>query len=390
MVTKVKASLWGTAALALLMSSTAQAWPTSDQGAALVIYPKVVYVDGVLETEMRLANLASQPTVAHCFYVNANSHCTNDGSVCDSSIDCLDPTNGSGTCRPGWIETNFDISLTNQQPIGWLASEGLSQADLPCVRTFANPNPCPPVFGPVGSNGSNAGTRVPPVSESPFIGELKCIQSDPSNRLPLQCGAGLCRNDLAGTASITGQSAGIIDVASYNAVGLRALINDNDNTLLIGESPAAGTAEYESCPEVLVADFFFDGAIDPISGSMVTSSELTLVPCTQDFRSQTLPPVTAQFLVYNEFEQRFSTSRQVSCLLDSPLSLIDTTQADRSIFNARVAGTIMGQARIRGINGGLVGALVLNMNDGSIGQGRAAYSLDTAVRRSATDTITLP
>lgn len=384
MILTSKANMWGAAATvaALLLSSTAQAAPAIDRAAALLIYPKIRVVTGQIETRLQISNESSTPTTAHCFYVNANSHCTNTGLVCTAPSDCVSSA-GSGVCRPGWIETNFDIALTSQQPLGWLASDGLAGNDLPCVPTFFNPTPCAPGVG------SNAGTRVPPVSESPFIGELKCIQSDSATRLPAPCDQGLCRNDLSGTAAIF-KAGAIVDAASYNANGLRATRNNGDEDLIIGAADPVD-AEYEPCPSVLVLDFFFDGASDPISGSP-TSSELTLVPCTQDFRAQTIPPVTAQFLVYNEFEQRFSTSRQVSCLLDSELSRLDTTQPERSIFNANVSGTIAGQARIRGVNGGLVGAAVLSLNGpfGDPASTVASYSLDQAVERSASDVISLP
>lgn len=386
MIRTSKANIWGAAATvaAMLLSSSVYAAPVIDKPSAILIYPKIRVVAGSIDTRIQISNESSTPVTAHCFYVNANSHCTNTGIVCSEPSDCLS-TAGSGICQPGWIETNFDIALTTEQPLGWLASEGLSGNDLPCVPTFFNPNPCAP------GTGSNAGTRVPPVSEETFIGELKCIQSDSTTRLPAVCAPGACRNDLSGTAAITKVLGAGIDAASINAVGLRAQRNNGDEDLIIGAADPAD-AEYEPCPSTLVLDFFFDGATDPISGTLLTSSELTLVPCTQDFRAQTIPPVTAHFLVYNEFEQRFSTSRQVACLLDSQLSLLDTTQAVRSIFNANVAGTIAGQARIRGINGGLVGAATLALGGEFAAPGSivAGYSLDQAVERSASDLISLP
>jgi hypothetical protein len=98
-----------------------------------------------------------------------------------------------------------------------------------------------------------------------------------------------------------------------------------------------------------------------ISQLLAARSELSLVPCTQDFLRQAIPHVTAQFLVYNEFEQRFSTSRAVDCLLSGPISRIDTSQPNRSIFSASVAGTVAGQTRITGVNGGLIGAATLSL-----------------------------
>jgi hypothetical protein len=178
-----------------------------------------------------------------------------------------------------------------------------------------------------------------------------------------------------------------VDVQSYNAIGIR---NDGDND---GDGNIEIGTEYEPCPSTLVLNHLFDGAADPIDDDYRAASELTLVPCSEDLYAQTRETITAQFLVYNEFEQRFSTSRGVDCFLDSPLSLIDTSQPDRSIFNAGVAGTVAGQSRIQGVNGGLLGLGVLNMvgiiddDDDTAG---AAYNLNQDGDREGTDLIRIP
>ncbi len=372
-------------ALAVVGATAASAAPDHDDPTGLVIFPKIVVNSASsVDTRLHLSNTSSAPQMVHCFYVNANSHCTNNGAVCDSFADCED---GGifGACVPGWIETNFDIFFTSRQPIGWVASEGLAADDLPCRATFLNPNPC------VGQ-GSNNGTRIPPISEDPFIGELKCIQADSLTRLPVACTGSTCPNDFTGHAAIT--SSTTTDVATYKAVGLESVLNNADETLVIGGG--TGEAEYEPCADILVMDFVYDGAVDPISGIYEASSELTLVPCTQDLRGQTTPPVTAQFLVYNEFEQRLSTSRRVECLLDTPISRIDTSQPPRSIFSVELGGTITGQARIRGVGGGLAGvgllSLATDFEDPSTRVGWASYSLDTVAEteEDSPDTIFLP
>ena len=50
----------------------------SDKPAAIVLYPKVtVDTDIGVDTIIRMANTnPSSPTDAHCFYLNANSHCS--------------------------------------------------------------------------------------------------------------------------------------------------------------------------------------------------------------------------------------------------------------------------------------------------------------------------
>jgi hypothetical protein len=380
MLTKTTLTLLGAAALALTASS-ARAETYSDTGAAVLIWPKIV-VDDTTDTLLQVSNQAGVASFAHCFYVNANSRCTNTGLACDSSAECED--NGFfGACLPGWIEINFDIFLTPDQPLAWAASQGLSGSSTPC----------PGGLGSICSG--NAGTSIPPVGEVPFIGELKCIQGDPVTRLPFPCdGTPACRNDLVGGATVTTVE-GISALASeqinpqrYNAVGLRTTnFNNGDNVLVIG---GADAPEYQPCSQVLVFNHFFDGAVDPVSGEAEAASELSLVPCTQDFLIQQVPRVTAQFLVYNEFEQRFSTSRLVECLLDSPISLIDTTQPNRSIFSAAVSGTVAGQTRITGVGGGLVGSALLNFESAAFGVAGSGYNLNQFADRDDADFIRIP
>jgi hypothetical protein len=148
-----------------------------------------------------------------------------------------------------------------------------------------------------------------------------------------------------------------------------------------------------------VFNHLFDNAVDPISGALEAHSELSLVPCTEDFLLQAVPRVTAQFLVYNEFEQRFSTSRSVNCQLDTPISLIDTTQPNRSIFNAAVSGTVAGQTRITGVNGGLIGSATLSFcapaaaggcASASVAESTAGYNLNQFADRDQADFIRIP
>lgn len=388
MLTIRKMSLLGAVAAGwLVLSPAAQAATYSDTGAAVVVWPRIS-VGPNTDTVITLTNQSAARVAAHCFYVNGNNRCTNTGLVCSSSADCQDESGFFGSCRPGWIEVNFDIILTPDQPIAWSATAGLGGNKLPCVGDrLGLPDKCP------GSD-SNAGTRIPPVGESPFVGELKCIQSDPITRLPAPCMAtpgNPCRNDLEGTATITNVLDGIVDTQKYNAVGLRTTnFNSGDNVLVIGGN---SEPEYQPCAQVLVLNHLFDGAIDPIDDALAARSELSLAPCTEDFLLQAVPSVTTQFLVFNEFEQRFSTSRAVNCLLTSQLSLIDTSQPNRSIFSAAVAGTVAGQTRITGVNGGLIGSATLNFGtvtpDGVV-PGGSAYNLNQFADRSAADYIRVP
>ena len=105
---------------------------------------------------------------------------------------------------------------------------------------------------------------------------------------------------------------------------------------------------------------FFDGANvvthDGELGSPV-HTDLTIVPCERDYLTQTAnaPGATVQFLIYNEFEQRFSTSTRVDCYKETPLSDIDTRPGSEGdafwIFNVGVQGTITGMSRLRSVSG---------------------------------------
>lgn len=423
-----KHSSWKTAAAGLGflgvlgLAASASATTYSDRAAAALIWPKVV-VDAMdfdgdqvfQDTVIRVVNdeEGDGAILLHCFYVNANSHCTNTGQVCLDSADCADGAGSFGSCQPDWLVTDFAVRVSPGQPLVWSAADGLSDFPLPipgagpvcdsipipctddafCVNQGAGTD-C------VGDERSNAGSRVPPVPETPFIGELKCVQVDPATGLPRVCDAasGSCDQDLQGDATIQSvdveSSDGIVtDAKTYNAIGVRVQPNGqiamSDGELVLDPDPAG---EFQPCPGVLVFNHFFDGATDPVT-QQPYSSELTLVPCTQNFDGTGNPLVTAQFLVYNEFEQRFSTSRQVSCLLDSPISEIDTTQPNRSIFNAAVAGTIAGQTRITGVGGGLLGVAVVDLTTsvgGDTFDTGAAYNLNQFGDRSSSDTITIP
>lgn len=404
-------------------AATVRADVASDEAAAILVFPKIV-VDtsavpqtprGRVDTLIRISNTAGAdshciggandgklcatnpglctgglcaaggPVSVHCFWINANGHCNNSPTtICNPSLSNGSNPCGTSGCKPGWQETDFDINITAQQPIAWLASRGESLCDpadtsgLPCLP-LGDSHP-----GPGGQD--NNGSRIPGVSEDPFIGELKCIEVD-KNGVPV------ARNDLKGEAEIIQSNAGQLDVEGYNAIGIPAIpgSNNGDDTLILG-GPGA---EYSSCPNILILDHFFDGANDPISGDAVTT-ELTLVPCSEDFLHQSAlrTPVTVQFLVFNEFEQRYSTSRPLACFEEIKISNIDTWSSDRSIFSAAVMGTLTGQTRIRGVVD-LYHPLVSNALLGVAeefrdGGGSAAFNLHFNGTRPQSDFITLP
>lgn len=374
--TTTRWALCAGASLAVLVG-VAQARSTTNRPASIVVWPKII-VDssGVLfgvptDTKLMLSNTNSTGIKqAHCFYINATGHCSNNGRACRDSRDCQ-----LAECIPSWSETDFDVILTQEQPLAWYASDGLSRGQFPlegpfrCNAPFVNLQcftdaQCPNNVG-CNTGQSNLGSAIPPAPEDPFIGALVCIQyTGGSQSAPDQTAT---RNRLYGDATIVQRlvqnNVTQADPARYNAIGLEA----TGNQVQDGQLVLADGGNYASCPGVLILSHLFDGAVDPIQGTPAIQygTELTLVPCSNDFLSQTPGRAVAQFLVFNEFEQRFSTSRTVDCLFDSQLSRIDTRNPNRSIFSAGVAGSLAGQTRIRGVGG------VAPLGSGLLGVARA-------------------
>ncbi|GIW40077.1 MAG: hypothetical protein KatS3mg076_0654 [Candidatus Binatia bacterium] len=343
---------WTMVAVAVLATASLGRAQTvvTDQPAALLVYPGVIVARGgstELDTVIQLSNTSNEPVAAKCFYVNAVGKCSVSGAPCfPASGDprfSLDCPLSSDACLPQWVETDFRVFLTSEQPLAWLASRGLDREDLPVDGFF--------VRGPRGE--SNSGTHVPPFGVAAEgglagVGELKCYVTDLD-------GNPIDRNVLKGEMTIVrteGDEEDCVDVVKSNAIGHRARpgLVDTDARLVLG----GPDGEYDGCPDVLVMDHFFDGATNPVTGGTVVPF-LVLAPCTEDFLTQVPTRLSVQYLVFNEFEQRFSTSKPVDCFFLSRLGLIDTSDPSRSVFGVQVAGTLTGQTRIRPVNGGLVG-----------------------------------
>jgi hypothetical protein len=370
----------------------------SDEAAGLVIFPKIiidtsgVFTGGVrLDTVVQLTNVSSDPNSllrVNCWYVSGNRVCDNDPTrICLSNSDCVVP----GVCQaPTCAAADFQVTLTPGQPLAWRVSD--PPAFLPCDPD--NPNP---PNGPAGCPRPNEHAAIP-LTEDPFRGELKCVEVDDGD-------APVARNDLMGQATIYMVSPGdpniglppLADSAAYSAIGVQASTaagaNDGDAELLLG-------SEYAGCPGVLILDNFFEGATSPINADNRILTELTLVPCTEDLTGATAPVTTAaQMLIYNEFEQRFSSSRKVSCFDSIDLGDIDTRPGfdDNvySIFAIGTQGTLTGQTRIRGVETteaglghGLLG-VAQEFHLGNRTVGSAAFNLNYVGSRSQVDVLTL-
>ena len=312
---------------------SARADVTTEKGASILIFPKV-RADGTFDTIIQIANMSNNMVHAQCFYVNATLRDTS------CNCPCVVP---SATCVPLCQELDFEIWLTKQQPTHWSVSTG---------RNFTPY----PTFGEDDS-GFVPG-HIPPVTD--FVGELKCIEVTDS-------GEPITRNDLKGEAtlvSLVTVEDGTLrsnltaegDVAKYNAIGIRG--NPDvapGNPLLLD-----GGATYDACPAKLILNHFASGAPDMVVSELTDApsaefTDLTLVPCNEDFENQIPKWVTVQFVVYNEYEERYSTSITVSCFLETELANIG------QVFTYGFLGTEVAQTIITpvvqpdGSSGGLVG-----------------------------------
>ena len=391
----------------LLWAGAARADISSTNSAAIVVFPKlVVDTSGGLDTVIQLTNTAPHPVNVRCFYVNANGHCSDDPvDICDPGEPASNFCGSGAYCKPGWVETDFAIRLTTNQPIAWTVSAGLSA--LPLSQEQLS-----------GPNGEIDGGSIPQANEDPMIGELKCVEVGDDER-PVDS------NDLKGEATIEYIDSTLpqVDIEGYNAIGIQAVpghciddagvlctadsdcatadagtcvhVNNRDNTLVLGE-------EYNACPSSLILDHFFDEA-HVLNDEIRTY--LTLVPCSEDFNTQLPIRTVVQFLVYNEFEQRFSTSRALTCFSELVLSDIDTRLGDLddnddvSIFNVGMEGTLTGQTIIRGVadptnpaGNGLLGVAeeFHELDAGSHPNYSAAYMLDMRGTRTQKDVIQMP
>ncbi len=367
---------WVWALLALTaVAAPARADVTTERSGSILIFPKVI-ATGDRDTLIQLSNTSNSMVHAHCFYVNAALE---------------DPTQPPGPDNlPRWQEIDFFIWLTKQQPTHWVASQGrrVYQLDEDCARSATRE---------CNDAGLDPGL-IPPLTTD-FIGELKCIEVDSS-------GAPISGNHLKGEATLVVASAVTApggplaadpedrgDASKYNALAVLGLdTNDADTTLCLGGGVTATCprgAEYNACPQTTYLDHYTSGADNPQLGTdSEVTTELTIVPCTQDFEGGTPAKVVVQFFLTNEFEQTISASTLVTCWANSELSDIS------SIFTQRFVGSRFALTRMFPAtttrDPGFVAVSEEFHRLGPLGVARAAFNLHTTGERPTTDVITIP
>lgn len=372
--------LCGVAVALGICAGSARADVTTERGASLLAFPKVL-ADGDSDTIIQITNISNNMVHAACFYVNAA---------------LANPNFPPGPLNPRiWQVTDFSIWLTKQQPTQWQVSQG---------RQVNPTDPCFPVvnglFTP-SAGCSDAGLdpgAVPPVPTN-FVGELKCVEVDVA-------GNPIGGNHLKGEATIITQADG--DAAKYAGIGIQGtdLAGETGNELLFNQPYGSEdqVGQYNACPNKLLVNHLAEGATDPVllqnlqagTCSMVavipcqtnndcalfgagtcnngprilvndvvalrsaTLTDLTLIPCTQDFENSRPSAVTVQFAVYNEFENVFSASKTIVCWDNFYLFQVDSPQDPfNSVFSVAVLGTTAAHTVVTPVDsgGGVLGVV---------------------------------
>jgi hypothetical protein len=258
------------ALLVLLWSQGATAEsPPQRLPSAVLIWPLVVAEGGgsITDTQIELVNLSSRQLLLGCIYVPSSS--------C-SGFD-------------------FQVRLTPNQPISWLASHG--------------------VF--------NSTSAVPPFSGS---GELKCFVEPGGDE------SVAAHNTIQGRAAVFGADGQTI---GYSAVGFLRLVDGP----LTNEISLDGQT-YTQCPDEQHFVFIASDSDPPVAGA---ESELVIASCAEDLENLIAKPTVIQFQVFNEFEEQFSASTSVTCSARRLLRQIS------HIFTRATLGTETGHVVLRGV-----------------------------------------
>ncbi len=288
--------LGGMALLTGPIRAQAQNEFSTERPASILIFPKVINtgVPGP-ETVIQVSNTTNMVVFAHCLYVDGRS------------------VNGA----PIWAVTDFDLTLTRQQPTHWAVSAGRG-------------------VNPMDSETGLDPGLIPPVSDG-FTGFLTCVQVDSS-------GAPVGGNALKGEATIGNVNGvgSVNNVSKYNAIGIPAVGPVGPGNILHLDG-----VEYAACPADLLMNFQAEDGPDPAletagNTASIVSSNLTVVPCGMDFENLIPGHTTLDIAAKNEFEENSSTSFSATCWRSVDLG--DPVFGIQSIFNIGALNSEFGTA----------------------------------------------
>jgi hypothetical protein len=319
-------ALWGTRAGADV---------TSDRPGSVLIWPKVI-ADGTRDTLITLTNTRNETAYAHCEYVNAIGVCSISQQNCtlpSSAAVASDPACPGGTadiCQLQWQSSDFDVTLTRQQPTIWRVSTGrFENLLLPANGTCVNgPGPLQSCPGFFHADQDNIPGAVLPVVQ-PFAGELRCIQTAMDLNTPI------ASNGLKGEATI--ETLGSTQISEYNSINVLGQTAPESATIL-----RLNGIEYNACPEAVEFTNQAAGSDDPVAASIDPSactssgcpvtSEITVIPCRADYENEIPTRFQLHILYTNEFEQELSVDRSFNCWTSFTLENLGFTNVGGSTF----------------------------------------------------------
>jgi hypothetical protein len=250
--------LAGVLGACLFLAGAAHAASDTERQGSILIFAKVVN-NAQRDTLIKITNTGNMVNHARCFYLNGR------------------------TCNV----TDFDITLTKQQPTHWFVGDG---------RPVNLIDP----FGSAGA-GIDPGL-VPPVANG-FVGALICAEVS-------EDGVPVPQNKLKGEAILYDVSGtGTNNTSEYNAIAFPgAAPNMDENLLLNGAEYAACTSEHQ------LNYYSLPDQPDPVlNGNSSVVHNITVLPCNLDLRRRDPNPFTVNFFTSNEFELGVSGSFSGSC-----------------------------------------------------------------------------
>jgi hypothetical protein len=198
------------------------------------------------------------------------------------------------------VEVGFFVSLTAQQPLSWLARDGANN-----VLTF---------------------TAVPPFDG---VGELKCAVQPRTPELA-------AHNALQGRALVYDTVGG--ETVGYGAIGFQRLSPGSFSGVVDLDG-----STYEECPDRL--------HFQVLTRQTGLTSDMILVPCSEDLLTQVPTETTVQLAIVNEFEQVFSSSFRFKCHTSLSFSHIST-------LGSSTLGTDTAHVVVRGVDAPVIGLVV--------------------------------
>jgi len=249
----------------LFLAGAAHASSSDSRQGSILIFAKVVN-NAQRDTVIQITNTGNMVNRARCFYLN--------GSNCRS--------------------TDFDITLTKQQPTHWRAGEGRPVN----------------LLDPFGSDGAGIDPGlIPPVAPG-FAGALVCVEVSEE-------GTPLAQNKLKGEATLLDISdSGTNNTSEYNAITFQGGANNMDENLALNAS------EYDACSNEHQVNYYsLPDQADPVIGeNSAVVHNLTVLPCDLDLTRRNPTAFTVNFVASDEFEGRTSGSFSGSCWLNLSLN----------------------------------------------------------------------